>query len=804
MSLSIFVTAMLGPEFYLGRSQDFIFYKFFYVSRTRALYIALAIFMCALLPNLTTLYRLRRLFSALEVGEAKQWIIHFHEELITNFGIRRPPTYSDARLLTKELLLALAVALTLFSLNRTNLLGYIDGQYLLTLMDNQAEFDTAAPIFSANPLQGLGDVWYFSNTLWIPEFSLARPFSDPNVRTVIIHTIAFLEILLAVSLLAYWLHGSIRQAIGSGWLAAIAICSFTYPPLLYPVSADAPQLAFLTVVPIAAIPLLYILGCGSVLRDGIISISVVAVMWLHFIGTGIFAAVTYPFLVIVSSSFLVADALDNRVIFFKKLIWYVLIAAMLAASGLPQILLGFSFDNAFHFYSKELARAQHVLSDGSLLFRTSEPLGVCLVVTGILGAFYSAIFSTGVIRQFGTAVVATAIIICVASAVNATVGFHGAIPIYYEYILWLVYPIYATVLLTTIVKVVVNVILSHIPYLTKTADWFVGIGWLILPLVGIMLLHGPNYFFGGKNERPNVFPPKPSPVTEFLRKEIGLSVGSLFKGRVATVTGHNESGTSWAQAFTYDMNLIREVGNDHRSIGLWYYNIPTLFEFNHTIRPRLYMVAKYILARETDSQFRTLLNFQRPNIEVLRLLGVRYLVTDNGTPTDNTRRIGTITMRERESLSVDEISNANFGVSPTKILVASDRDAFRWVGNSPDFQDTAVIHEPVEHVLTRATQISISIENNGIRVRANSPAYSLVVVPFQYSHCIQVLRAEGHVVPRIMRADFLLTGLLFGGNLDAVLGYRQGPFVGTWCGMEDLDEDRKGLKFDSLIEVEQR
>src|SRR5580704_10077158 len=67
-------------------------------------------------------------------------------------------------------LLVLAVGGVVFWLQRTTLLGYIDGQYLLTLIRNQADFAPWLPFFSPNPLEGLGDLWFFLNTRWLPEF----------------------------------------------------------------------------------------------------------------------------------------------------------------------------------------------------------------------------------------------------------------------------------------------------------------------------------------------------------------------------------------------------------------------------------------------------------------------------------------------------------------------------------------------------------------------------------------------------------------------------------------------------------
>jgi hypothetical protein len=71
---------------------------------------------------------------------------------------------------------------------------------------------------------------------------------------------------------------------------------------------------------------------------------------------------------------------------------------------------------------------------------------------------------------------------------------------------------------------------------------------------------------------------------------------------------------------------------------------------------------------------------------------------------------------------------------------------------------------------------------------------SLVVIPFQFSHCLRASSSGDSASPKLIRANFLLTGLVFHGDLDDTINYRQGPFVGIWCGLNDLREDRTALQ----------
>jgi hypothetical protein len=546
-------------------------------------------------------------------------------------------------------------------------------------------------------------------------------------------------------------------------------------------------------VPIGIVTLLSGLGRGSHFRDAAISGAIVCLVWIYSIGIGLFVALTLPFVAITTAVFFIA-AWHDRNELVRKFVWGAAIVAVLFASGLPQILIGLASDSAAHFYPKDLGRAERVLADGSIIFRGSERIGVVLAVTGIVGAARAALFDCGRMRSFGLAVTILAALICLASIVNVFIGVPGAIPIYYEYVLWLIYPIFAVYLLTPLLTAGSNAIYPRLfscperieRYLRRSA-------WLTMPLLGLLILHGLHFTHASTSGRPNIFPPRPSQITDFMHQQVGLSVGSPFNGRAATITDYGDIDTSWTGAFTDDMSLIRAIGNEHRSIGLWYYSIPTLFEFSHTIRPRLYMVTKYLLAGQADSQFRTVLNFRRPNLDVLRLLGVRYLVTDSPDPVNGMRRLRTIPISVSRSLAVDELPNPNLGVSPIQISVRTDQDAFGWLAQRKiDFETTALLSdEAVETgALTRATGITMVTERGGFRVHASSDAESLIVLPIQFSHCLVALPESGKPAPKIIRADFLLTGILFHKDLDALIEYRQGPFMNRLCGIEDVGEER--------------
>jgi hypothetical protein len=695
------------------------------------------------------------------------------------------------RVLFGQLILALVIAVPAFVLNRENILSYIDGHYLVTLARNQAEFSAGEFGFSTNPLQGLGDLWFFTNSNWLPELAVSRLFSDPAWQIVAVQSLAFSELFAMTFALAYWLYGSPAKAAASAWLAVLVIMPLSYPPLIYDILADAPSHATLIILPLIVVALWAGVGQSAPWTDAIRACLIGLLLWLHFIALGLFTALTYPFLAVAGVVF-TAAAWPSRREFWGKTIWGFLLIVGLLLSGLPQALFGIAWDNAFTLYPERLMPPVPELGDGSLLLRFAEPVGVAVATMGMIGAWYSVRFGHGRVRTFAFAVLLFVGLLLVATLIYAAVGGAAARPVYYEYVLWPVYPILAVPLLAVLWRSLRLALASVLPRgRVSSSSW----AWVVLPIAAVLILHGPNYFAGVHKSRPNIFPPGPTLISEYLRAEIGLVAGAPFRGRVVTLTGQAlPSGTSWERIFELDMGLLRTVGNDHRTIGMWYFGIPTLMEFSHTIPPFLYAIAQRYLSYKGDTHMRYLLNMRRPSIPVLRLLGVRYIVTDSAQPTTGTqRRIAMLLPNGSDILAVDEIANPNLGVSPTStIVLRSAEQGFDWIGDGKnDFEESALLDGPEPGPIIRASQPTIRVERDGLRVRATSGGRSLVVIPFAFSRCLRVTAEGSARPPELRRADLALTGILFDGELDVTIQYRQGPFQQARCRLDDFADERR-------------
>src|SRR5262249_16547863 len=90
---------------------------------------------------------------------------------------------------------------------------------------------------------------------------------------------------------------------------------------------------------------------------------------------------------------------------------------------------------------------------------------------------------------------------------------------------------------------------------------------------------------------------------------------------------------------------------------------------------------------------------------------------------------------------------------------------------------------PVPASLVPARDMQMSLIRGGLHVSGTSDGTSLVVLPQQFSHC---LRARDPRV-RLVRANLLMTGMIFSGNVDTDIVFHYGIFP-PGCRRNDLAE----------------
>jgi len=324
---------------------------------------------------------------------------------------------------------------------------------------------------------------------------------------------------------------------------------------------------------------------------------------------------------------------------------------------------------------------------------------------------------------------------------------------------------------------------------------------------------------------PAIEQPIDNEITDTLVREIGLSPGSTFRGFATSYFGGAEGelrkrlGFAANDPFSPDIYyqsrfyLQGVYGSTFMSTELWQKDIPTSNDYGQWISKPYYVFTEEMFATKADQPALNELNPYRLNLKFLQAIGVRFLVTDAELHDLRLKlravvRRGAIERPLRPDFSVFlrsaphvldppyvpinlyEISGSNIAsYSPTVVhLAGSAAESFR-ILKAPSFDPSVdvVTNERIpETVLQPLVSSSLSVHRGHLRVTGRSAGTSLLLLPIQFSHCLSV-QSRGQS-PRLVRANLILTGIVFEQELEADLSFRFGPGKDTACRQKDVDD----------------
>ena len=193
-------------------------------------------------------------------------------------------------------------------------------------------------------------------------------------------------------------------------------------------------------------------------------------------------------------------------------------------------------------------------------------------------------------------------------------------------------------------------------------------------------------------------------------------------------------------------------GNDEMSVGLWYYRIPTLFEYNQFMSPAFHALIKRALQRPPIVAPAQYHDPDHPNVHVLKLLGVRYVLTPR--PDGSLGELRATEDRAGEPWGLIELSNPNLATySPTSVETRRDLSSMLdfVVDDSVDLSKQAVAQEQVPGPLTPVRSVALSMAGKDLHVVADSDGRSLIVVPVEFSHCLELIETPAGTGNRCYR-----------------------------------------------------
>jgi hypothetical protein len=238
--------------------------------------------------------------------------------------------------------------------------------------------------------------------------------------------------------------------------------------------------------------------------------------------------------------------------------------------------------------------------------------------------------------------------------------------------------------------------------------------------------------------------------------------------------------------------LAIDTGSTHDLFDLWWLDIPTLSEYGQGLSKTLVFYLSNVLNDPADAHD---LNFGLPrlaNIDILRAMGVRFIITDLQLRANRARMTQVSPLSVGIALYLYELSDPNVaGFSPLKLSgPISPAELLHRIGSQPAlFESEAFVDSPTAQMLVPVERSQVVFERGGVHVTARSADASALLLPLQYSHCFRLVgeRADGI---KVLRANLIHTLVLFERDLDIRLRWEFSFWRNRGCRLRDAEDAR--------------
>jgi hypothetical protein len=712
--------------------------------------------------------------------------------------------YGNPGISRKELLFVIiglisfvAFSAIYFSLRGEHLFYGLDGKYTATLAKQQGEWLSTGPFLSMNFFQANGNFWIPLNANLMPELIIARSVSNGAhfaiIATVIYATELFVSTLFLSLCIGY------RPLVGviAGWILPIITMPYlASESLVYGLFAIVPLAA--NAVSISSL----ILGCWILIGRGPIGRTILLtgtiallISWITF--AQVFSLALYvPGLMIYGAAALIAS--ENRHEVYVKTASAILLLTAFVTLG------PFDFANGIYISSSMMSTGSTIKTSGLDEVSICFPhwgkgwSGPILVGLALAGAFRMIWRGKGASRRFASVVVVYFFVFLLigVALINNFANWKGARLIYHETVSWPIYAIFAAGLGEEFLKEVgrLRTKFSASIATTEIGSTKEGASRLttfdFLPAIFAAACLGVLVVFVEKpqvrDDAFNPWPPLSPEIINYLRQESSISTGEAFRGRVASFVGHRSD-----PPLAFEVDMVRRTGNDHGMIGLWFYNIPTLREYNNRLMSSAF---QSIVWRYESHNWETSDLSKSSHVSLLESLGVRFVLTDQPIyPATWLRKEVLANSDKGKTLFLYEFPEPNLGTyTPTRPLMMKSAEQmveFMTAGQM-DYRRDFLVESPFPaKQLVPANSDGITVKFDYIEVAARSSGQSVLVVPVQYSNCLITTVVSGNPEDvRVFRVNLFHTGILFSNQVAIRLMLRFGPFNNRDCMKKDLAE----------------
>ncbi len=298
--------------------------------------------------------------------------------------------------------------------------------------------------------------------------------------------------------------------------------------------------------------------------------------------------------------------------------------------------------------------------------------------------------------------------------------------------------------------------------------------------------------------RGSIFPPTKPPSVEIIESEIGLKSGGSFRGRALALAKLSdeenldiERSDTLNPLITAVFRIFEErygkyLGNDHW-IDLLPFNIPIVNEYAHWTTPVNFLFLRTFFGHREDRVEKALFVLREYNERIARAIGVRLVVTNADTIPGGSLVYETIV--GGVPLRLFRVEHTNIGqYSPTNPIIIQTASGIiaAMTDSSFDPERDVLVEEQIQGPIVGGTLLSLTTESGAVlSIGAVSSGKSLLLLPFEYSHCLKLETLDG-TSARLVAANLQQTGLLFEHSVSARITYRFGPLDQPQCRGDDL------------------
>jgi hypothetical protein len=508
-----------------------------------------------------------------------------------------------------------------------------------------------------------------------------------------------------------------------------------------------------------------------------------------------------PVIVVYCSAFLLTAA-STRELWWKLSTGTILLATMLAAH-IPLFFKNlYSYTYGAYFSDRILNSASRLI-----IWKNATVLGVfwpdnkvlLLCLVSCASAIFFVVRGRTIIRRFAIAMLAGEAGVFAVGGVMAYL--HYPVSLYYSDQLQAPIPVFFFTLPLLFAAAVLaqrgDALLGEVlegacrdgklaPAFADRCIWYFAAGFLFLAVSPFII----------PRERPfenSAYPPAEPASVAVLQKELSLTPGKPFAGRVFTLVrqdfrsppGGDMNPLLAAVLGVVEDRYGRYTGNDHWT-DLLNLNIPVVGEYGQWASPIGFVLMREFFGRKDDVFQKSLFLLRAYNDRIAHMVGIRYVVTDAADIPG-----GTLVYQQMTGdtpLRLFRIDGTNLGqYSPTRAIhIAMAAEGLAALKSATfDPRRDVLVEQDVPADLVPGTLQSLTVDKGpSLHVKATSPGTSLLVLPFEYSHCLRLKVMNG--TARLIPVNLQQTGLLFDGSADVEIDYRFGPLANPTCRGDDL------------------